>query len=75
MFCRRLERCYPYFPSEKDFIHSVLSSGDIQSHTYGGDLYLLGQFAQEWRRLQIGGLLLPDLVAFYWWLHTALGES
>lgn len=75
MFCRSLGLCYPHFPSEKEFTHSVLSSGDIQSHSQGGDLYLLGQFAQEWPWLQAGGQLLPDLVEFYQWLHTALGES
>jgi len=73
-FNRSLELCYPHFPTEQDFIHSVLSSGDICSYTQKGDLYLLGQFAQEWSRLQAGGLLLPDLVEFYQWLHTALGR-
>ena len=56
------------------YAHSVLSSGDIHSHVQDGDFYLLGKFAQEWPRLQAVGLLLPDLVEFYWWLHTALGE-
>ena len=75
MFCRSLGLCYPHFPTEKEFIHSVLSSSDVQSHSQGGDLYLLGRFAQEWPQLQAGGQLLPDLVEFYQWLHTALGES
>ena len=74
MLCRRLQLCYPHFPSESDFTHSVLSSGDIRSHARGGELYLLARFAQEWPRLQAGGLLLPDLVEFYQWLHTALGK-
>ena len=75
MLRRRLQLYYPHFPSESDFTHSVLSSGDIQSHARGGELYLLARFAQEWPRLQAGGLLLPDLVEFYQWLHTALGEA
>ena len=74
MFCRSLDLCYPQFPTEQDFMHGVLNSGDIQSHSQGGNFYLLGHFAQEWRWLQAGGLLLPDLVEFYWWLHTAHGE-
>ena len=74
MFYRHLRLCYPCFPSEQEFTHSVLSSDDIQSHTQDGDLYLLHQFTLEWPRLQAGGLLLPDLVEFYQWLHTALGE-
>ena len=74
MHCRRLEFRYPHYPSERDFTHSVLSSGDIQHQAQGGDLYLLARFAQEWPRLQAGGTLLPDLVEFYQWLHMALGE-
>ena len=74
MFYRHLELCYPHFPTEQDFIHSVLGSGNIQSHTQDGDLYLLGRFAQEWSRLKAGGKLLPDLLAFYQWLHTSLGK-
>ena len=73
-FNRSLGLCYPHFPTEQDFIHSVLSSGDICSYTQKGKLYLLGRFAQEWPRLQAGGLVLPDLVEFYQWLHTALGK-
>ena len=74
-FCRCLWQWYPHFPTERDFIHIVLNYGDIQRHTQGGDLYLLGRFAQEWPRLQAGGLLLPDLLEFYWWLHTAVGKT
>ena len=72
--CRHLGLFYPYFPSEEEFIHSLKSSEDIQNHSQGGDLFLLGRFAQEWPHLQAGGLLLPDLVEFYHWLHTALGK-
>lgn len=39
---------------ERDFTHSVLSSGDIQQHSEGGDLRLLSQFTLEWPRLQAG---------------------
>ena len=73
-FNRSLGLCYPHFPTEQDFIHSVLSTGDIYSYTQKGKLYLLGRFAQEWPWLQAGGLLLPDLVEFYQWLHKALGK-
>ena len=73
-FNRSLGLCYPHFPTEQNFIHSVLSTGDICSYTQKGKLYLLSRFAQEWPRLQVGGLLLPDLMEFYQWLHTALGK-
>ena len=66
--------CYPHFPSEQEFTHSLLSFRDIQRHAQGRDLHLLTRFTQEWPRLQVGGLLLPDLVKFYQWLHSVLGE-
>ena len=72
LFNRSLGLCYPHFPTEQEFIHSVLSSGDIC--TQKGKLYLLGRFAQKWPQLLAGGLLLPDLVEFYQWLHKALGK-
>ena len=71
---RSLDRCYPQFSSEADFIHCILSYGDLEQHSEGGTLRGLSQFAQGWRRLQAGGLLLPDLVEFYQWLHTQLGK-
>ena len=67
---RSLERHYPYFPTEKDFTHSVLSATDIEQN----NIALLSRFALEWRRLQAGGELLPDLVELYQWLHTDLAH-
>ena len=67
---RSLEQHYPYFPSEKDFTHSVLSSGDITRDNFS----LLSRFALQWPRLQAGGELLPDLVELYQWLHTFLAH-
>ena len=72
---RRLELHYPQFPSEEDFTHRLLGSGDLQQHSEGGELMLLSRFSMEWPRLQAGGLLLPKLVEFYQWLHTQLGEE
>lgn len=37
-------------------------------------LFVLHHFTQEWRMLQIGGVLLPDLVEFYQWIHTELSH-
>ena len=70
---RRLELHYPKFPSEEDFTHRLLGSGDLEQHSEGGELMLLSRFSMEWPRLQAGGLLLPKLVEFYQWLHTQLG--
>ena len=71
--CRRLELHYPQFPSEEDFTHRLLGTGDLQQHSEGGELMLLSRFSMEWPILQAGGLLLPKLVEFYQWLHTQLG--
>ena len=65
---RSLEHHYPYFPSEKDFTHNVLSCTDIEQN----NIALLTSFALEWHRLQTGGELLPHLVELYQWLHTNL---
>lgn len=72
--CSGLEQQYPHFPSELDFIHRLLAYGELEQHSEGGELNGLSQFAQRWKSLQAGGLLLPDLVEFYQWLHTQLGE-
>ena len=53
-------------------MHCIISYGDLEQHSEGGELRVLSDFAQSWRTLQAGGLLLPDLVEFYRWLHTEL---
>ncbi len=65
---------YPHFPNEQEFTHSILSAGNLKEHSEGGKLCLLAKFAMEWRRLQLGGTLLPDLVEFYQWLHSNLSH-
>ena len=67
---RNLELRYPYYPTAQDFTHSVLSSGDVVRE----DIALLSRFSLQWRRLQAGGELLPDLVELYQWLHTDLAH-
>ena len=61
---------YPYFPTEHDFTHNLLSSGDSSRL----DIALLSSFSDQWRRLQAGGDLLPDLVELYQWLHVTLAH-
>lgn len=48
----------------------MLSASDITRD----DIALLSRFSLQWRRLQVGGELLPDLVEFYQWLHTDLAH-
>ena len=69
---RFLDVQYPQFLSEEDFMHSIISYGDLEQHSEGGELRVLSQFAQSWRILQAGGLLLPDLIELYQWIHTEL---
>jgi hypothetical protein len=64
---RNIELRYPYYPSEQDVIQSILCSGeDVE------EIALLSKFFHQWKRLRIGGDLLPHLVEFYFWLHTEL---
>lgn len=60
---------YPHFPSEQELTHSVLSSGDLQQLSEGGKLRFLAMFTMEHTQLYCGGILLPDLVELYQWLH------
>lgn len=69
---RCLEEHYPTFPSTQDLTHSLLSSGDLQQLSEGGRLRFLTRFTMELSLLYKGGVLLPDLVKFYQWLHTDL---
>ena len=55
-------------------MHYIISYGDLEQHSEGGELRVLSDFAQSWKVLQAGGLLLPDLMEFYRWLHTELGS-
>lgn len=65
---RKLEQCYPCAPNKYDFRKNLISARQT-SCSY---LYLLDRFYVEQERLQIGGVLLPDLVEFYQWIHTHL---
>ena len=72
LYLRTLGEQYPQLPTEKDFIHNLLSFGDISLQKQGGGLSMLTQFVLERPKLLAGGRLLRDLVEFYLWLHTQL---
>jgi len=40
----------------------------------GAKLAVLHHFTLEYKRLELGGVLLPDLVEFYQWIHTHLSH-
>ena len=64
---------YPRFPTVEEFTHSVLSIGGLQIYSEG-KLWLLEKFVMEWQHLQAAGILLPDLVELYKWLHTNISH-
>ena len=68
-FFRYLEAQYPNYPTVEDFCQSTLSSADI-GRTPEHHLYILSQLALQLPRLETAGALLPDLIKFYYWLHT-----
>ena len=47
-------------------------TSDLSEDSDVGKFRFLSKFAMEWKRLQVGGALLPDLVEFYTWLHKTL---
>lgn len=65
---RCLEAVYPHFPSEQELTHHILSSGDLQQLS-GEKFSLLVRFIMDHPQFYIGGILLPDLVELYQWLH------
>ena len=67
--CRDWANFYPRYPSEEDLIHYTQDSEIFQQHR------VLAMFAMDYQQLYWGGVLLPDLIRFYQWLHTSLAYS
>eukprot|EP00117_Sycon_ciliatum_P002930 scpid215/ scgid3933/ E3 ubiquitin-protein ligase RNF213 len=84
---RDFENVYPSRVSSKHFYHaveqhqhSVASRSSTQWHTLPAGIRLartdILQHMMVWRRrLHVGGMLLPDLVEFYTWIHSMLAFS
>ena len=73
IYCRILEQHYPHPATEKDFMKSLVDTTEA-NNCNSTHLLVLRQFTFEWKKLQIGGMLLPDLVEFYQWIHTELSH-
>ena len=58
----------------QEFTHCILGSGTLQQLSNGGSLFILYNTAMDWKHLHCGGLLLPDLIEFYQWLHTNISH-
>lgn len=67
---RTFSATYPSEATYKDFVYSLEHVQSDASH----QLSVLCKFVREKQRLRIGGLLLPDLVQFYVWLHQQLSH-
>ncbi len=71
---RKLQEVYPNFPSIQECTHSIIGIGDLQQYSENREYWLLTKFAIKLPRLEKGGLLLPDLVELYRWIHTNLSN-
>ena len=69
---RKLQAVYPDFPTEQEFSHSIIGTGDLLQYSEDGNYWLLTKFAMKFPHLEKGGVLLPDLVELYRWIHTNL---
>lgn len=67
-----MKRVYPQYPSYADLLHDLLREVDTGVCNAENDLFPLTQFALEYERLCIIGVLLPDLIKLYQWIHTEL---
>ena len=66
-----LEQHYPHPVTENDFLKSLVDTTEANDCN-STHLFVLRQFTFEWKKLQMGEMLLPDLVEFYQWIHTEL---
>ncbi|XP_065828093.1 uncharacterized protein [Oscarella lobularis] len=71
---REFGSVYPVDASYKDFVHTLNYIEGAGGKSTAEELGILLKFFTEKQRLQVGGLLLPDLIEFYQWLHGELSH-
>ena len=71
---RKLSAHYPHFPSQSECIRGIMGGHVGDDDQEAKERPLLSKFAMDWERLQVGGVLLPDLVELYTWLHKNLAH-
>jgi hypothetical protein len=71
---RTFSATYPEEPTYRDFLHSLEHIQGAGHLDLSQQLSVLCKFVREKQLLRIGGLLLPDLVEFYLWLHQQLSH-
>ena len=74
MFFREFGSVYPVDASYKDFVHTLNYIEGAGGKSTAEELGILLKFFTEKQRLRVGGLLLPDLIEFYQWLHGELSH-
>ena len=74
MYCREFSTTYPIVPTYNDFVYSFEHIQQSNNTRLYEELSVLRKFIREKQRLRVGGLLLPDLVEFYVWLHQHLSH-
>ena len=65
---------YPVDASYKDFVRTLDYVEGAAGKRVTKELSVLLTFFTEKQRLRVGGLLLPDLIEFYQWLHGELSH-
>lgn len=68
-----MEVQYPCYTNEKSLLNSLLCNINIGDHIASTE-HLLAQLALMRHQLEMGGLLLTDLVELYQWLHQELAH-
>ena len=73
IFASQVDEVFPVHANPTDFFLQLFSSTLL--HEEDGYLYILYQFILHRPKLNAGGMLLPELVQFYRWVHNELNYT
>jgi len=69
---RMLDQYFPHKITEAEYMKGLVTAKEnAENDSYA---FALHCFTLGYKRLQLGGALLPDLVEFYLWIHTHLSH-
>ena len=72
-FTSQVNEVFPVHANPTDFFLQLFSSSFLDEKD--GSLYILYQFILHRPKLNAGGMLLPELVWFYRWVHNELNYT
>ena len=72
-FASQVDEVFPVHANPTDFFLQLFSSSFLNEKD--GSLYILYQFILHRPKLNAGGMLLPELVWFYRWVHNELNYN